>query len=124
MPSSADNVNSGNMYLYAENGFPFDAVAQLYVLDGNFAIIDSLISIPNIIFAPFLDDSFICIGKRLTKLTFAMTTEKLALLRGTHKIYVKMKFITAHQPDYVKIYSNYEMNIKLVGDFNYTIGKK
>jgi len=36
-----------------------------------------------------------------------------------------MKFNTAGQSkNYVKIYSFYEMNIKLVGDFNYTVGKK
>ena len=45
------------------------------------------------------------------------------LLRATDKLYLKMNFNTAGQPSYVKLYSFYEMNVKLVGDFNYTIGK-
>jgi hypothetical protein len=123
-PSSANNVNSGNIYLYAENGFPFTAVPQLYLMDAKFNIIDSLISAPNLILAPPLDANFICVGKKTTKLTFSVNEQKMARLRAAGKVYITMKFNTAGQPKYVKIYSFYEMNIKLVGDFNYTIGKK
>ena len=124
MPASANNVNSGNIYLYAENGFPFSAAPQLYLMDASFNILDSLISAPNSILAPPLDINNICVGKKLTKLVFPINEKKMSLLRSASKIFMTMKFNTAGQPKYVKIYSYYEMNIKLVGDFNYTIGKK
>jgi len=124
MPSTIDKVNGGNLYLYAENGFPFSADPQIYLMDGNFHIVDSLISAPNSIMAPPLDANLICIGKKATKLTFPITEQKLSKLRATDKMYITMKFNTSDQPKYVKIYSFYEMNIKLVGDFNYTVGKK
>ncbi|MEK6615358.1 MAG: hypothetical protein AABZ32_04490 [Bacteroidota bacterium] len=123
MDKSAAHVNSGTLYLYAENGFPFTAEAQLYLMNDNFTIVDSLISAPNAILAPQLDANFICAGKRLTKLAIPLDEDKLQLLKNIKKMYIKMKYNTAGQPNYVKIYSFYEMNVKLVGDFNYTVGK-
>ncbi len=124
MSASADNVNSGTLFLHVENGFPFTAEAQLYLMDENLNIVDSLISAPNAILAPPLDGNFICAGKKLTILSFPVNAEKLTLLRSTDKMYIKMKFNTEAQPVYVKLYSFYEMKVKLVGDFNYTVGKK
>lgn len=122
MDESTNNVNHGTLYLYAENGFPFTAEAQLYLMDTLHTIVDSLISAPNIILAPQLDANRICAGKRLTKLSIPVSADKMNLLRSTKIMYLKMKFNTAGQPNYVKIYSFYEMNVKLVGDFNYTVG--
>ncbi|TAL60266.1 MAG: hypothetical protein EPN85_07585 [Bacteroidetes bacterium] len=121
--ASIDNVNSGYLYLYAENGFPFTAEAQLYLMDVDLNLVDSLLSAPNSILAPPLDANNICAGKKLSILSFPMDAQKLALLRETRKMYIKLKFNTAGQPNYVKLYSFYEMNVKLVGDFNYTFGR-
>lgn len=123
MDASTDNVNHGSLYLYADNGFPFTAQAQLYMMDDNYAIVDSLISTPNSLGAPPLDANFICAGKHLTKLTIPIDENKMDLLRSTKKMYIKIKFNTTAQPKHVKIYSFYKMDVKLVGDFNYTVGK-
>lgn len=124
MASGTDNVNSGKLDLYFDNGFPFTAEAQLYLMDANLNLIDSLISIPNSISAPQLDVNSICAGKRETKLTIPLSQDKLNELRAAQKMYIKIKFNTANQPNYVKIYSFYEMKVQVVGDFNYTVGKK
>ncbi|MFI5164879.1 MAG: hypothetical protein ACHQHP_06505, partial [Bacteroidia bacterium] len=83
-----------------------------------------LISAPNLILAPNLDANFICEGRATTRLSFPVDAAKLSLLRATKKMYIKIKFNTSNQPNYVKIYSTYIMNVKVVGDFNYTVGKK
>jgi hypothetical protein len=124
MNANTSNVNSGNLYLYFENGFPFTAQAQLYLMNSNSAITDSLISAPNIISAPSLDINSICVGQRETKLTIPVGEGKLNELRSAKKMYIKIKFNTANQPNYVKIYSFYELKFKVVGDFNYTVGKR
>lgn len=124
MAKETDNVNHGTLTLFFENGFPFTAEAQLYLMNENSSITDSLIRIPNVIAAPLLDAYFICIGKTETKLTVPVDAEKLSKLRAAKKMYVKIKFNTTHQPDYVKIYSYYQIDVKVVGDFNYTVGKK
>ncbi len=85
-------------------------------MDTNFIILDSLISDPNTILAPQLDANLICAGKKLSILSIPVSADKMTLLRATKKMYLKIKFNTANQPSYVKIYSFYEMNVKLVGD--------
>jgi len=124
MPTNSNNVNSGFLYLIVDNGFPFTAETQLYLMDANYVVFDSLISLPNIIAAPLLDGNFISAGKKTTKLTFPIDAEKLVHLRNSPNIFIKLKFNTQNQPNYVKIYSFYELNIKLIADFNYTVGKK
>ncbi len=42
-------------------------------------------------------------------------------LRSTKKIVVTIKYDTKHNPNYMKIYSHYAIDIKLVGDFNYKV---
>ncbi|TAL57839.1 MAG: hypothetical protein EPN85_13115, partial [Bacteroidetes bacterium] len=60
MPATTNNVNEGSLYLYFDNGFPFTAQAQLYLMDDNFMVHDSLISNPNLISAPPLNANLIC----------------------------------------------------------------
>ncbi len=124
MTKETNGVNHGNLYLYAENGFPFTAEAQLYLMDEKFSVIDSLVNIPNVILSPPLDANYICIGAQTTKLTIAIDEKKMSELRTAKKMMVKIKYNTAGNPNYVKIYSNYQINIKIIGDFNFTIGKK
>ena len=124
MDSGTNNVNYGNLYVYADNGFPFSAEAQLYLMNDKFIITDSLISIPNTILAPSLDGNFICKGQQATKLAIPANQDKMNELRAAKKMYLKLKFNTAGQPNYVKIYSFYKMDVKIVGDFNYTVNKK
>lgn len=121
--SNTDNINSGKLYLFIDNGFPFTAETQLYLLDANLTIVDSLLNVPNTILAPPLDANFMCVGQKLTKLTIPVDEKKIQLLKNTNKMFIKMKYNTASQPNHVKIYSFYEMNVKIVGDVNYTIGK-
>ncbi len=121
--SNADNVNYGTLYLYASNGFPFTAAAQLYLMDEHLAIVDSLFSSADIIQAPPLDGNFICVGQQMSKLTIPVDAKKMDLLRSVRKMVVKIKFNTTNQPNYIKIYSFYKMDVSLVGDFNYAVGK-
>ena len=107
----------------SENGFPFSAEAQLYVMDAGSNILDSLISVPNTLLAPQLDANLIAAGKKYTRLVIALDENKLSQLRSALKMYIKVKFNTALQPNYIKIYSFYEMNLQLTADFNYTVGK-
>lgn len=123
MSSITDNVNSGFIFLHADNGFPYTAEAQLYLMDANLNIVDSIISLPNAIEAPALDANYIAVGKELSILAFNLNSERLDHMRASGKILLKVKFNTAGKPAYVKLYSFYEMDVKLVGDFNYTVGK-
>lgn len=124
LSADADNINEGTLYLQADNGFPFTAQAQLYLMDNILQTTDSLINEPNTILAPPLNANFICNGTARTTLAIPITSDKLSNLRSAKKILIKVKFNTSAQPNYVKIYSTYKMDVKVVGDLNCTTGKK
>ena len=121
--SSGDNrnLNSGTLYLYADNGFPFDAAIQLYTLNEAGAVTDSLVSGSNTIIQAPVNAQLKVTGKRLTKLTIPVNRNQMQHLYNTQRVRFKAKFNTSSQPQYIKIYDNYTLDIKLVGDFNYTL---
>jgi len=116
-----ENVNYGTLTLFANNGFPLDATLQMYLLDENNVITDSIFSTINTIYQAPVNSNLKVIQKKLTKLIIPVDEKKLDKLFNTKKTILKVKFNTASKPNYVKIYSNYSIDIKLVGDFNYTV---
>lgn len=121
---SAQNVNSGTITVFADNGFPFDATLQIYLLNDANVIVDSILTNANIIDEAPLNSNLRVIDKRLTQIAVHFSEIKMNLLQNTKKVILKVKFNTSAQPQYVKIYSEYTMDVKLVGDFNYTIQLK
>jgi hypothetical protein len=103
------------------NGFPFDAKLQLYLLNENNIVTDSLFGYANTIVEAPINSSLRVTGKKLTKITVPVSENKMHLLYDTKKVVMKVRFNTSAQPQYIKIYSEYSIDIKLVGDFNYTI---
>jgi hypothetical protein len=122
--SETQNIHSGNLTLFANNGFPFDASVQLYLLDDNNNITDSLFSYATTIDQAMINSSLRVTGKKATKLISQVSEEKMSLLYNTKKVKLKVKFNTASQSQYVKIYSDYSIDIRLIGDINYTIQLK
>jgi hypothetical protein len=119
--NGAQNIHSGTITLFANNGFPFDAGLQFYLLNDNNVIADSLLGYANTIDEAPVNASYRVIGKKLTKIVIPIDEAKMKLLYNTKKIMLKIKFNTGNQPQYIKIYSDYTIDVKLVGDFNYTI---
>lgn len=116
-----EKINSGNLYLYASNGLPFDAAIQLYLLNNVGTKIDSLLIPPNNTIASALLGSDQKVSQKVdTKLTIPITKIKLDRLVQTKKALVIARFNTANQPTPVSIYSNYKLSFKLIADINYT----
>lgn len=118
------NLHSGTITLLANNGFPFDASIQIYMLDENNNISDSLYTYANTIDQAMVNSSLRVVGKKATKLVAQVSESRMNLLYNAKKIKLKVKFNTASQSQYVKIYSDYSIDIKLIGDVNYTIQLK
>lgn len=121
--SSGDNrnINDGKLTIFANNGFPFDASIQMYALNENGTIKDSIVEKTTTIVQAPVNNQLKVTGKRLTKLTIPVNHDKMMLLYDTKKVMLKIKFNTASQPQYIKIYSDYTMDVKVTGDFNYTL---
>ena len=115
------NVKSGTITLYADNGFPFDASLQFYLLNNANLAVDSLFANANTIDEAPINSNLRAVGKKLTKLIIPISASKMNLLYNTKKLKLKVKFNTSAQPNYIKIYSDYSIDVKLVGDINYTV---
>jgi hypothetical protein len=114
-------LNRGVLTLIADNGFPFTAATQLFLLDVNNAKTDSLIVSNNTINAPQLDANYKVISPLRSIIKIPLSGTKLNHLYNAKRIIVVARFNTAGQPNYIKLYSNYKLGILLTGDFNMTV---
>ncbi len=121
-----DNINYGNLFLQATNGFPFDAVLQGYILDEQKQIIDSLFSVPgNTITRGTLDASYIVTSPVYTKITIPLTESKLKNIKLCRYIKFVARFdLPTPQPPDIKILDSYDLDVILSVDVNYKAKKK
>jgi hypothetical protein len=117
----ADKIKQGTFTLFANNGFPFDAAVQLYILDANSNRVDSIMPlIDHIDEAPVGTDLKV-ISKKLTKLVIPVNESRMRVLLHSKKLLLVTTFNTTAQPSYIKIYSDYTIDLKLTGDFDYEL---
>ena len=119
--NGTQNVHSGNIVLFANNGFPFDASMQFYLLNDAGNAVDSLFDYAKTIVEAPINSSLRVIDKKLTKIVIPISESKMSWLYATKKVRLKVKFNTSAKPNYIKIYSDYSIDVKLVGDVNYTV---
>ncbi len=116
-----NNIRSGSLTLFANNGFPFDASMQMYLLNDQNVVTDSIFGYVNTIDEAPINGAYRATGKKLTKIVVPLSEQKVSKLYNTKKAIMKIKFNTSAQPNYIKIYSDYKIDVKVVGDFNYTV---
>ncbi len=112
-------IQSGTLTLIANNGFPFDAKVQLFVLDQFNNITDSLFT-NNIILAAPINANGRVTEKKRSKLVMPVSQDQIyAFLNDAKRIKVISHFTTKPVGQTVRIYSDYQLDLKLTGDFNY-----
>jgi len=117
------NINHGNLILTATNSYPFSINLNAVLLDEYRQPIDVLFNNPNLIEAPPLDINNRVISPLKSKLYVPLTAQKIKNLQAARYVYYTATFNTANQPNQVKFYSNYTLDLLLTADLNYTIGK-
>jgi len=124
--AQAQQVKSGTFTLYADNGFPFSAGMQVYLLDSTMHIADSLMIGPQTIIAGTINNSNgIVVAPQNSVILMSLNTARTQLLLKTKHIIILSKFnmgcASCLPQVYRKIYSYYQLNVKLVGNFDYQI---
>ena len=119
-PGILEKVKSGTFTLIAENGFPFEANIQLYLVNSGGTIIDSLF-VPGTISAAPVDNNLRVLSPKSSKLTIPFSEAKLSQLLKTKKMLIRSNFTTMPTAQLLKIYSSYSLKLKLTGDFNYRV---
>ena len=116
------NILDGTISLIADNTYPFDAVITLYVLDVSDNITDSILFTPAINAAMVgLDGKTIISEQSIVKADLnAAKTQKLL---QSNRLIMSAAFTTQPNSQYVKIYDFYQLDLKLIGDFNYRVNQ-
>ena len=113
-------IDNGIFYLFAYNDFPLDAEIQLYIMQEN-QISDSLIIGNNTIFAGNIDSNT---GKVLsaqrTQIKIPVLQNKMQKILESKRLIVKVRFATKPVNSHVRIYSNYNVKLKISADFEYS----
>ena len=121
--SQTKQVKSGKLTIYASNGFPFSAGLQMYLLNQNNVVFDSIFIPTQTIAAGIVNPST---GKVTTAqnsvLTVSLDAMRTQELFNTKNAILYAKFNMGSLPStYVSIYSNYQLGLKLVGNFDYLV---
>lgn len=118
--STSGKILDGTLFIYADNGYPFNADLSLELLDENLNSIKSLPVVNTIASAP-VDANLKVIAKKQSVLSVPLTTADVDALYRTNKLVFKIAFNTTAQPQFVKIYDGYTIDIKIIGDFAYQV---
>lgn len=119
--SVSQRIQSGNFRLIADNSFPLEAKVQLMLLNESGSLLDSLVT-QNTITAPSLDGELKSVGSAQSTVILPLSVTQADALNETRKVLIKVSFTTPAGNQLVKIYNHYKLDVKLIGDFNYTIG--
>jgi hypothetical protein len=100
-------------------GFPFEAEIQIYMLDADFLVMDSLFTSGKVE-AATLGSNFIVSDIIKSKLLIPVSQAKVNTLYQTQYMAVIVSFTTSSTTQHLKIYNDYSFDVQLTGDFNYT----
>ena len=119
--SYAGRVNRGEFTVYSENGFPFDANIQLFILDDAGNALDSLFT-DNLILAASVDNNNDVTAITSSTQTIDIPESKADLLYESNRLAMVVRFNTVDANNgHTKLYSHYALDLKLVADFEYTV---
>ena len=68
-----------------------------------------------------MDGNFRAIGKMRTEIKIELSVARRENLLRAENIVIRARFSTSAYPQILQIYSDYELDLKLIGDFIYSI---
>ncbi|MBL4594233.1 MAG: hypothetical protein JKX68_10515, partial [Flavobacteriales bacterium] len=96
-------IIDGTLFLYASNGYPFDANIQLALYDENMNFLQNL-TVNNQIQSAPVNAALKVIGKKESVISIPLTTSDIDNLYSAKHILLSIAFTTTAQPQFIKIY--------------------
>lgn len=112
---SENLIQSGSIHGYIENGYPFSAAFQLFFLDSNAVIIDSLSPDRQTVLAAVSDGFGNVSSTTRSVIIFPFSAEKIGMLKRAQSSIVAAKFDTYNE-QVVTIRDDYAIDFKFVAD--------
>lgn len=126
LPAKADAINSATLYFLVDNGFPLNALVQVWFNDHNGTPLDSLFSTPGLVVSGDLDELTCRVSDPThTRLTATLNTSRLNHLESATHAVVRVMFSTTATPGCpgpLKLYSDYTLGFNLTGRINFNTG--
>lgn len=118
--TNLDPVGPGTFTLVAENGFPIDLRLQLFLLDENQQLTDSLL-VSEDIPSGITDVNNNVVGATKTRIAIPVDAERKSRILSAKSMIIRASFSTVNQPQRLYLKENYLLRIKLVADGTYSI---
>ncbi|MCU0429042.1 MAG: hypothetical protein MUF42_03645 [Cytophagaceae bacterium] len=112
------NASSGSIKVATYNGFPLDASVEMYLMDANQFITDTL-SANSSASAASLDAAMKVKERAHSVLEFPTDEAAMQHLYNAAYVAFKVSFTTKPQAQFLKIYSTYSIDFQIIGDLQY-----
>jgi len=122
--TDVSKINGGDIILMSSNMYPIDATTQVYFLNSQGVVYDSLSFNPVFIQAATINPITQRVNQpRTSKNVIPVSPAKLHNFIAAKKLVITAHFNTQPPHTHVKIYSDYYIDFKLIGDFSYRVEK-
>lgn len=118
--TNLDPVGPATFTLVAENGFPIDLRLQLYTLNDQQQVTDSLL-LQDLIVAGITDINNNVVSSSKTRISIPVDAARKSRILSATSMIVKAVFTTVNQPQVLYLKENYKLQLKLVADGTYSI---
>lgn len=120
-----NGVEAGTLNLWVANQFPLEAKVQIYFLSDHNILVDSFFQAqPARIAAGILSPNGRVNTPTESQLSSRFDAQRLERLRDkAYKAIIRFDISTQPQQEPVKLYADYKIQLKLVGDFDYWVGR-
>lgn len=120
------SVDSGTLYLITYNSYPIRGDLEMVLLDELGFVVDTLLVDATVEAGP-VDANCKVTGPQRTKISIPVTKQRLELLKLAKQAIIEADFSTyATEPacdgEFFKIYTDYELEVKLTARFTYRMG--
>jgi len=123
---NSKSVTAATLTFLVDNGFPLNALLQVYFTDSKGLPLDSLFASPSAVASGVLDNVSCRVSEDTrTRIQSLFVEARLDNLEAATHVIVRVMFTTTSTPGCagpLKIYSDYGMSFKLTGRFNYYTG--
>ncbi len=122
--ATAEDIQTAHLKIFASNGFPFDAKIQIYFLDANNTIMDSIVADPGTIYSAPLSSSggyFFANGATQSLIAIPMNETQTSIFVNSSRLLVKTILDTNTNPNYVKIFTTNRLDLNVTADFEYRV---
>lgn len=123
--TNVEGISDGVLNIIAQNKYPIEANLTLIIYDDNWNAVDTIVG-EQMVAAAELNSNCKAENAKRTKIPLYVDTERMDRIKLGRRAVIMADFSTKAVPScnggYVKIYSDYKLDITFTGQFNYKPG--